>query len=136
MNIEELTEKSYNVLEEEKKSEEYGNETEIIKINPRLFRTLKFSTIISPDILNPRSKDLERAYKLEAYDRMIQNPMVDQELVTKDFLLGAYSDLFKNTDKYIKEEEQINPMVGIPQQQNPEMNPSAQMLSNNNQVTQ
>ena len=102
-----------------------------------MFRNLKFSTIISPDILNPRSKDLERAYKLEAYDRMIINPMVDQELVTKDFLLGAYSDLFKNTDKYMKEEEAINPMIGMPQPgQGGEMNPSAQLLSNNNQVIQ
>lgn len=137
MDIEEMTKKSYNVLQEEKESEEQGNDVEIIKINPILFRTLKFSTIISPDILNPRSKDLERAYKLEAYDRMIQNPMVDQELVTKDFLLGAYSDLFKNTDKYMKEEEAMNPMVGIPQPaQGGEMNPSAQLLANNNQVTQ
>ena len=49
----------------------------------------------------------------------------------------TYSDLFKNTDKYIKEEEAVNPMVGIPQpEKGGEMNPSAQLLANNNQVTQ
>jgi len=77
---------------------------EIAKVNPTLFRDLCYQLVVSPDVMHPRSDDLERAYKLELYDRAIQNPMADQEKVFKDFLLGAYKDV-KEPDDYIQQQQ-------------------------------
>jgi hypothetical protein len=88
---------------------------ELCRVNPELFRGLKYKVAINPDILNPRSEDLERAFKLEAYDRAIQNPLVDQEAVTKDFLFGAYRNLVDNPDKYVKKPEAAP--LGLPDMQ-------------------
>lgn len=102
--------KSYDVLKEEN-----NTEMEIYKVNPRLFRELTYKIVISPDVLHPRSDDLERAMKLELYDRAIANPMADQEAVFKDFLIGAYKDIKKPED-YIAEQQpmqqQGQPMQG------------------------
>lgn len=91
--------KSYDVMKEEK-----NINMEIYKVNPTLFRELMYKIVISPDVLHPRSDDLERAMKLELYDRAIANPMADQEAVFKDFLLGAYKDIKKPED-YITEQQ-------------------------------
>lgn len=101
--------KSYDVLLEEKNSG-----MTIYKVNPALFRELSYRLVVSPDVLHPRSEDLERAMKLELYDRAIQNPISNQESVFKDFLLGAYSDV-KDPDDYI----QKKPQGGQPGQPNP-----------------
>ena len=90
------------------------SEMELYKVNPELFRNLKYTVKISPDILNPMSEDLERAFMLEEYDRAIQNPTLDQQQVTRDFLLGAYPKSKKNPDKYfIKQNpaDQFNQMM-------------------------
>ena len=114
---------SYKVLEEEKRSG-----MEIYKANPTLIRELVYKLVISPDVLHPRSDDLERAMKLELYDRAIQNPMADQEAVYKDFLLGAYKDVKEPEDYITKQPQQPqlgqpNPTAGQP------MPPSGQMAS-------
>lgn len=101
--------KSYSILQEEKNSG-----MTIYKVNPALFRELSYRLVVSPDVLHPRSEDLERAMKLELYDRAIQNPMSNQEAVLKDFLLGAYSDV-KDADDYIQKQ----PQGGQPGQPNP-----------------
>jgi hypothetical protein len=82
---------------------------ELYKVNPKLFRELCYQLVISPDVLHPRSDDLERAMKLELYDRAIQNPSADQERVFKDFLLGAYRDIRKPEDYVAKQQ----PMMGM-----------------------
>jgi hypothetical protein len=81
---------------------------EIYRVNPRLFRDLCYQIVVSPDIMHPRSDDLERAMKLELYDRAIQNPRANQEKVFKDFLLGAYHDI-KDPDEYVQEQLQGQP---------------------------
>lgn len=73
---------------------------EIARVNPGLFRDLCYQLVVTPDVMHPRSDDLERAMKLELYDRAIQNPRADQDKVFKDFLLGAYKDI-KEPDDYI-----------------------------------
>ena len=88
---------SFDILEQEGGLE---SKVELYKVNPELFRNLKFSLRISPDIINPMSEDLERAFLLEEYDRAIQNPLLDQNEVTKDFLLGAYPRSKKDPGKY------------------------------------
>ncbi len=103
----EKLDKSYEVLKEEKRTG-----MEIYKVNPTLFRELCYKVVISPDVLHPRSEDLERAMKLELYDRAIQNPTANQEAVFKDFLLGAYSDI-KEPDDYVQK-QQMQPQLGQP----------------------
>ncbi len=108
--------KSYDVMKEEK-----DTGMEIYKANPTLMREMSYKTVVSPDVLHPRSEDLERAMKLELYDRAIMNPTADQELVFKDFLLGAYPDI-KEPDDYVSKQPQGQPM----QSPQPGMQPSAQ----------
>ena len=85
---EQVADKSYDIL-----SAEGGvdGETRIYEVNPETFRDLKFHVVVSADELTPRSKELEKALKLEAYDRAIQNPSVDQAAVTRDFLLEQFA---------------------------------------------
>lgn len=90
---------SYKVL-----SEQDDTGMEIYKVNPRLWRDLKYQLIVSPDVLHPRSEDLERAMKLELYDRAIQNPMANQEKVYTDFLLGSYKDIH-DPDEYVQKQQ-------------------------------
>lgn len=93
---------SFDLLEEQGGPD---GEDELYKVNPRLFRDLKYMLTCTADTLAPLSEDVERAYKLEAYDRLIQNPMVDQEQVLRDFLLDAYPQSSKNVSKYIKKQD-------------------------------
>ena len=93
---------------------------EIAKVNPKSFRELCYQVVVSPDVMHPRSEDLERAMKLELYDRAIQNPIANQEAVFEDFLLGAYKDI-KKPDDYIQKQQaqpqapgQPNPTAGQP----------------------
>ena len=82
-----------------------SGDREIFRVNPEIFRELEFSCVVTPDIMKPKSDELEKAYLLEEYDRAIQNPLLDQEQVTKDFLLAAYPKSKQNVDKYIKKQE-------------------------------
>ena len=95
---------SYDLLEEENMKE-----MTIAKVNPSMFRDLQYMITISPDVLNPKSADLERAFDLETYDRAVQNPSADQEEVYK-LLLGTNPTTRRNPDKYVmKQPEQ--PMI-------------------------
>lgn len=113
----EKMDKSYAVMEEEKRTG-----MEIYKTNPSLFRELIYKIVISPDVMHPRSDDLERAMKLELYDRAIANPTANQEAVFKDFLLGAYKDI-KEPDDYISK----NPQQGMAPQPGAMQSPLASM---------
>lgn len=103
---EEELDNSYNVLEEQG-----GTDTkqEIYKVNPQLFRNLKYQVAVSPDVLAPMSDDLERAYGLELFDRAIQGPAlgvnVDMEKIFKDFLFKLYPKSSQDVNKYFKGEE-------------------------------
>ena len=99
---------SYKVMEEEQKTG-----TEIYRTNPVVFRNLKFMTTISPDVLQPKSEELERAMKIELFDRAIQLPFVDQQKVARDFLFGAYKEI-QDPDEYVSKQQP----QGQPQQPN------------------
>ena len=104
---EEYLNASYDVLDEEKEKK-----MTITKANPILIRELQYLVTISPDVINPRSEDLERAYDLEAYDRMVNNPMTDQEEVLR-LLLHANKSTKTDPDKYIaKQPVQPQPILG------------------------
>ena len=80
------------------------SDQELYRVNPELFRNLKYMVVVSPDVLNPLSEEVERAFMLEEYDRAIQNPLLDQEKVTKDFLLSAYPKSAKDPDAYLQKQ--------------------------------
>lgn len=89
-----------------------NSKTSLYKVNPELFRNLKYSIVISPDVLNPRSEDLERAFNLEAYDRLIANPLANQE-ETLRLMLTTNHITKKDPDKYIAQQQpaQQDPMA-------------------------
>lgn len=90
---------SYKVKEEE---EEKG--MEIAKVNPSMFRELQYMVTISPDVLTPRSTELERAFNLETFDRLISSPVANQEEAVK-LLLSTDPTTAKNPDKYIMQQQ-------------------------------
>ncbi len=113
MTDDEYLDASYNLLDEEKEKE-----MSIARVNPTLFRELEYMVTISPDILNPRSSDLERAYALEDYDRMVAAPpgMYDPEEVGK-FLLTNNPITKKDPEKYLAKQPApgtMPPMAGAP----------------------
>jgi hypothetical protein len=71
----------------------------IISINPKLFRNLKYKVKIEPDFQTSASESIRKALNIEAYDRLIKNPLANQETVLKDFLLANYKK--GDEDKYI-----------------------------------
>lgn len=99
---------SYDLLIAEKEKE-----MEIYKVNPGIFRELSYKVTISPDVMNPRSEDLERAYSLEEYDRMVAAPpgMFDPEETAK-LLLTSSPKTRNDPDKYLP--KQAPQQVGMP----------------------
>lgn len=118
---------SYGVLEEQGGIK---SDSQLSKVQPYLFRNLKYIVHVSPDVLNPMTEEMERAFKLETYDRAIQNRYADQEQVTRDFLFGSMPSALQDPDKYMKKKEDImsqTPMNVMPQpaQQPPQTSPMA-----------
>ena len=83
---------------------------ELIKVNPKLFREMKYRVKVVPDILTQPSTSVNRALSLELYDRAIGNPLSDQEAVTRDFLFESYRP--GESDKYIKKQAPQEQMQG------------------------
>ena len=125
---------SFDILKEQGGED---SKTELYLVNPIFYRNYKYKCSVSPDILNPRSDELEKAYGLELYDRAIMNPIVDQEQITRDFLLGNSPISKRDPDKYIKKQElgatnpqqiiqnQLNNQPGQQQPQMPQKSPMA-----------
>lgn len=126
MTEEEHLEASYDVLIEE---DEKG--MEISKVNPTALRDVKYMVTISPDILNPRSDDLERAYALEDFDRMITQPTVFDPEETGKLLLMNNPATKKDPEKYLAKKPQasmVPPQMGpdgMPMQTNTNAMPQA-----------
>lgn len=83
------------------KAEEKEKGMEIARVNPGIFRELKYMVTISPDVQNPRSTDLERAYALEDFDRMIAQPTVFDPEETGKLLLSNNPLTKSKPDKYL-----------------------------------
>jgi len=98
------------------KQKEPKENLRIIKINPKLFRQLKYLVKIEPDFETMTSTNAKKAMNIEAYDRLIQNPMAEQEAVLRDFLLGNYKK--GEEDKYIRKPQPMAQpgMQGMPQE--------------------
>lgn len=104
---EEYLDASYDILQEET---DKGGDISIYRVNPSLYRGLKYKVSVSPDVLNPRSEDLERAYDLETYDRAIGNPVANQEEIFK-LLLSSNKKTKKQPDKYIMQKPMGQPLM-------------------------
>jgi hypothetical protein len=90
------------------------SDVEIWRANPRLMRELTYILRVSPDVLNPRSEELEKAFDLEAYDRIIANPEGNAREGLK-MILSAYKRTRKNPEKFLKPEmsaTQEQPITG------------------------
>lgn len=106
MDEDEYLEASYSLMEEQDEKD-----MTIAKVNPSLLRNLKYMVTVSPDIMNPRSKELERAFDLELFDRLVQRPNADQEEALK-LLLSTNPKTAKDMDKYIGEMPEAAPVEG------------------------
>ena len=96
-------------LEEDGLFDEAGEDSVIYEVNPSLFSKLDFMVSVDYEQIAKRNTAFERAFKLEIYDRAIQNPFVDQTQITRDFLLEP---LVKGeASKYMKPQE--GAMAGI-----------------------
>lgn len=130
MSDEEQKNASFDVLKEEGGLE---SKIEIFRVNPSLIRNLKLMVAVNPDILNPMSDELERAYGLEEYDRMIANPHIDPE-ETARLLLQMYPKTKKDPDKYIVKQQDIQNQQNQNNQQTPQQNPINQQKPVNTMV--
>ena len=90
-------EESYNIMEEQGGDD---SQTRIYRANPSLFSRLKYMITIEPEAWMPKNERFETLIKLEKYDRLISNPLVDQEAVTRDFLVAPLAK--GEADKYMK----------------------------------
>ena len=104
----EMTEDAYLAASYRLLDEEDEKDMTITKVNPSLFRNLKYMITVSPDIMSPRSKDLERALDLETFDRMVQSPVANQEEAYR-LLLTTNPKTMKDPDKYVAEQPEAQP---------------------------
>lgn len=111
MSKDEYLNRSYDI-----KQEEGDKDMTIAKANPKIFREFRYMVAVHPDVLNPRSEDLERAWAVEDYDRMIQHPEVFDPKETGKLLLGSNLTTKKDPDRFLAKE----PPMG--QQPTPEQN--------------
>lgn len=100
---------SFNVLNEQGGMK---SKQELWRVNPELFRNMKYMVTVSPDLMNPMSEELERAYDLELYDRLLANPLSDQEENLR-MLLSAYPRTRRNPEKLIKSQGAMDPLAQI-----------------------
>lgn len=88
------------------KADEDQKGMEISKVNPIWLRQVKYMLTVSPDVLNPRTSDLERAYDLEAFDRMIAQPTVFDPEETGKLLLKSNPSTKSDPEKYLAKQPQ------------------------------
>lgn len=120
---------SYNVLDQEGGPD---SKSRLSMVNPRLFRNLKYMVIVAPDVLQPMSDELEKAYGLEEYDRMVQAPNIFDPEETGKLLLSLYPATRKHPENYIAKAPppgQMDPNMqqapnGVEPTQKPQMTPS------------
>mgnify|MGYP001564776023 CR=1 FL=1 len=71
---------------------ETGDERHIYDVNPELFARMSYLISVDYEQMMQRNSNFEKAFKLETYDRAIDNPLIlnDPEkaaLITRDFLM-------------------------------------------------
>jgi len=108
----ELMNMSQEIDDEER---DLDDDVQIYKVNPTLFRKLKFKLSIQPEAITPKSDALKKALSLEAYGLAIANPLVNVEAVTRDLLFGAFDTTKDDPERYMKKPEEMQQgMPGMP----------------------
>lgn len=94
------------------------SKTKIAKVNPQLFRRLKFLLKVTPDLVTPPSDAVKKALNLELFDRAIQLPFADHQALYKDLVLSQYEETRDDPDKYVMKQQpkpqQAPPTKGRP----------------------
>lgn len=121
---------SFNMMQEEGG---YDSDVRIYKVNPEKFATVQFSIFVEADSLPPRSDMFEKAMKLEGYDRMLMNPLIQSDpealnAITRDFLIEPYAK--GNVDKYLPKKL----AMAQPPQGQPASSPLVQQATGNNSL--
>jgi hypothetical protein len=109
----------------------------ITVLNPDVFRNLKYKAYTGTDTLVMNNTAMEKALKLETYDRLIANPLTDQQAVTEDFLIGALAP--GKADRYMKQKSgpltltggQPMPAAPVQPTQQPDQNLTGQLTGSN-----
>ncbi len=78
-----------------------GENMSIVMVNPDAFRRMKYLTKVEPDFSGKTTKFFK---KLQLYDRLVANPLANQEAVLRDFLLNPFVP--GKEDKYIMSQQQ------------------------------
>lgn len=109
---------SYKVLEMEGLNNK--KDERLIILNPEPFRRLKYKCFVSADTMQKRNSALDKALKLEGYDRLANNPLIQQSKegfsnVTKDFLIAAIAP--GKGSRYLPEASE--PMQGMGEEEQP-----------------
>lgn len=100
----------------------HETDSRIIMINPEPFRNLKYKAFAGTDTMQQRNSILDKALKLEAYDRLIQDPTIQQDPesmknVSRDFLIGAVAP--GKAAKYMPGEQMTPALPESPQEEAP-----------------
>ena len=109
----EMTRGQMEAMSREIAKQEKDQKVKIMKVNPKLFRKMKFMVKVSPDMAIPLSDNIQRALNLEVFDRAIQMPMADQEALYREMLLGSYPQTKDDPDRFIKKVAPMPPQ-GLP----------------------
>ena len=110
----EVTKKKLKGMEFELLEKEGGMDSDkrIFRVNPELFRKLKFLIKVAPDIALPVSDNIKKALNLEAYDRAILNPVANQENIFRKLLLESFDATRDNPDEFIVSGSLANQVTG------------------------
>lgn len=110
----------------------------LYKVNPRLFRNMKYMCIVSPDVLSPMSEELEASWDLTLFDRMVQAPTLFDPEETAKLLLKSSPTTRKHPEDYIAKNPALGPahMPANSEQPNPTQmtNPQGQPVQGQGQM--
>ncbi len=110
MSQDEVMEMSYGLMHQQK---ELGDDTEIMLVNPTLFRSYKYKLKIVPEALLPQSDATKKALMLEQYAMGKDNQLLDQKAMTQELFLGAYDATKDDPDRFMVQQQPEQP--GAPQ---------------------
>lgn len=127
---EDLMGHSLDLMDEEEMA---GGKVAIYDVNPIEFKKVRYLITVNPDEWKEKSDELEKALNLEAYDRLIQSPIISRDPeamtnVTKDFLIEQFAP--GESDNYLPKNN-AQPQINMQQD-----GADAAMAGNTNQFTQ
>jgi hypothetical protein len=100
------------------REEEMDNRTKIFKVNPTLFRDLKFKMKISPELIAAPNEALIRQQAIEVYQLTRPDPNFDSQAIARDIVLPAFAQTAEDPDKYLAQAQaQASPFGVLPEGQ-------------------